>query len=165
MDTSLLYTKLDDGDRICKLCEQNVDADYHTDECPGKVLEGATYEIRIDGANCGRGCCGYTHTSVEGPALEPLYAEAATAAPDCVYPSYSARLVYEFDNPSDRINAEWKRIKGERDAKEARETAAREAKARAEAKQRARERLELERPDLTPEAYARKLTEVEAMPS
>lgn len=162
MNLDLLYTKLDDADRICKLCEQNVDDDGHLDDCPGKVLEGATYEIRIDGANCGRGCCGYTHERVSGQSLEALYDEAATAASDCAYPDYSARLVYELDDPGDKIGAAWKRIKGERAAKEAQEKAASEAAQRAEAKKRDLERLELERADLTVEAYTRRKAEIEA---
>jgi hypothetical protein len=162
MDLQLLYTKGENGARLCKLCDQDLDADWHLEECPGLVLDKMTYEIRIDGANCGRGCCGYTHESVEADTLEGAIEQVAVAAPDCVYPSYSARLIYDLPDVKDQVNKVWARIKKARNIQEAEEKARREAQARVEAKKRDLERLELERPDLTSEAYGRRKAEIEA---
>ena len=162
MDLQLLYRKLDDGDRVCKLCEQNLEDEGHLDDCPGHVLDNLIYEIRIDGANCGRGCCGYTHDSVESSTLEGAIEKAAVAAPDCAYPSYSARLIYDLPDVKERVNAVWARVKKERETKEAEEKSRREAQERAAAKKRDLERLELERVDLTEAAYVRKRAEIEA---
>jgi hypothetical protein len=162
MDLQLLYTKGENGARVCKLCDQDLDADWHLDECPGLVFDKMTYEIRIDGANCGRGCCGYTHDSVESSTLEGAIEKAAVAAPDCAYPSYSARLIYDLPDVKERVNAVWARVKKERETKEAEEKSRREAQERAAAKKRDLERLELERVDLTEAAYVRKRAEIEA---
>jgi hypothetical protein len=73
-------------------------------------------------------------------------------------------MIYDLPDVKDQVDRAWARIKKVRDTQEAEEKARREAQARAEAKKRDLERLELERPDLTHEAYARRKAEIEARP-
>lgn len=122
------------------------------------------YEIRIDGPNCNRGCCGYTNTSVEGPDLEVLYRDAVKAASDCARPTYSPRLVFELPSIDVEMRDCQARMREEEKQREEQERLQALRKKQLEAKRSARESLERERPDLTPEAYARRLAEVEAMP-
>lgn len=162
MDLSLLYTTRDDGDRICKLCEANVDSDGHLYACPGIALDKLRFSIRVQGANCGRGCCGYTNETVEADTLESAIEQAASAGSECVRPSYDAHMIYELDDVSSQVQAVQLRKRAERKAKEAAEAEARRVAELAEAKRRGLAALELERPDLTPEAYERRKAAISA---
>lgn len=169
MNTAMLYNEVHAPGavapaKICKLCDQDVDADWHLDDCPGIMIERAEFEITIDGDNCGRGCCGYTHTRVSGPNLEELYGRAWAAASDFDYPGYGLRVVFDLSDIDlkKKINEAGKGITAAREAEEAREAAEERAREMAEAKKRDLERLELERPDLTDAAYTRRKAEIEA---
>lgn len=156
IDMNMLYT---DGTK-CKLCLR-VRGD-HLESCPGIVLDGLIYEIRITGANCTRGCCGYTDTSVDGPSLEAIAERAVRAGSEAVQPCYDARAVFEIGSPTKLIAEAALRI----EEREASEKAAREAMEaeidRAASHKAALAQLEEDKSDLSVDGYARRKEAIEA---
>ena len=147
MNKGMLYNETD----CCKICERSKEDD-HAEGCPGDVIDHLVFRATFYGPLCTRSCCGSVEDFETDESLESLIATVARRVQDCV--SYTATLSYGTE--------EGQSIKAEVDAKikendEAenlrREAAAAQAKEAVRLKKLAA--LELERPDLTPEAYAR----------
>lgn len=154
MNIDLLYR---DG-RQCKLCDRS---ETHAVDCPGEILERLTYEVTYGGPNCNRSCCGYTDGASSGATLEEAVRRAAGALSETVSHSCEVRLVAEIDADINNV------VREERDrqvavlkAKEATESAERAARRKAETIAHSLTSLEMERPDLVPEAYERRKAEI-----
>lgn len=159
MNIDRLYTKeLYRGEvlKTCKLCEASLSIDEHADDCPGRVLEGLVYEIKVEGANCTRGCCGYTNTAVTGSDLASIAEDAVRAGSDAVSPSFEARAVFEMGYPKSLIEAARRRIEAQRLEAEAKKRTQQETQERLAARAAAYAQLAVDKPDLSEEGYARR---------
>lgn len=148
MDKAMLY----DCNDCCKICEQYKDAD-HKPECPGAVIDKMVFRASFYGRLCPCGCCGSVDDSETDESLESLIATVARRVSECV--SYKVTLTYGTEEGRS-IYAE---VQAQIMANDEAENRRREAAAEAAEEKRRQQRLatlELERPDLTPEAYARK---------
>lgn len=158
MDTNL-YRTSSDGIEICKLCEL-ARSDGHAKDCGGRVLDGLYYEILVEGDNCTRGCCGYTNTRVRGASLEMIVEDAVRAGSEAVSPSFGARAVCDMALPNAWLKEARERIEKRRADEEAAEKAKEAAEERKRSHAYAIEQLECDKPDLSPEGYARRRAEI-----
>lgn len=158
MNKELLY----DSNRLCKLCKADRDDQEHTDDCPGKIIEGLTFYVHYEGPNCTRGCCGRSEGEVSSEeSFEDCVAKLVPATSDAVRVYYTCRLAYEESIAiGPMVEAERLRQRAE---KEAKERAAREVQAQKDfdaEKARDFAALMAQKDDLTPEAYSRRHLEI-----
>lgn len=159
MNIDRLYTKEIYRDTVlktCKLCDASLSIDEHAEDCPGRVLEGLVYEIKVYGANCTRGCCGYTNTAVSGSDLASIVEDAVRAGSDAVSPSFEARAVFEMGHPHALIEDARRRIEDRRREAEAKKRVQQETQERLAARAAAYAQLAVDKPDLSEEGYARR---------
>lgn len=148
MDKTMLYN----SDDCCKICGRSKDDD-HEPECPGGVIDSLRIRVSYAGPNCTRGCCGYTDGCDVVDSVEEAVATAAAMVKDCH--RYSVSWAWTASDSHDLYAEVEAKIKANDEAENLRREAAAEA-AEEERRQQRLAALELERPDLTPEAYARK---------
>lgn len=143
---------------LCRMCpgsEKN-----HHEGCPATIIEGLKYEMAYYGPHCDRGCCGESEGSVMGDTLEECATKAADYMRDAVSHSCNSRLVYNlyFEDEDAIVEKAMEKIRQEEKAKQEEEEMIRKAAVKADALNR----LENMRSDLTPEAYQRRLSEINA---
>lgn len=147
----------------CKLCGAPRQPNAHEEDCPGRVLEGLSYEIKVTGDNCTRGCCGYTNTSVTGDSLASIAEEAVLAGSAAVRPSFEARAIFEMGEPTALIEEARQRIEMRQKEEKAKLLAKKEALKQAAARAAAYAQLAVDKPDLSEEGYARRLAQLVAL--
>ncbi len=150
MNKEILYN----GD-VCKLC--GFGHRDHADDCPGRMIDGATFEVTYEGPRCLRSCCGYIEGSAAGATLEECVTDAAESLTEAARHRCEARLVYVLDVPiDDLVTAKLAALHDAKVAKRKAAELAAEQTRRENERTRALAALEAERGDLTPEAYERR---------
>jgi hypothetical protein len=151
MDKSKLY----DSEGKCVMCLG--EKEDHQEDCPGQVIENLVLEVNYRGPNCSRGCCGTTQGTVNVLSIPEAVERISLCVDDVIRLTCYARYVYEL--PSHGLGEQALELRNKRHTAET-------AKSNAEAEEWARAEqlaaLERLRPDLTPEAYARRKQELEA---
>lgn len=154
MNIDKLYTN--EAIPHCKLCGAAREPDAHEKDCPGRVIEGLVYEIKVTGDNCTRGCCGSTNASVTGDSLDLIAEEAVLAGSAAIHPSFEARAVFDMGEPTALIEEARQRIEMRQKEEKAKLRAKKEALEQAAARAAAYARLAVDKPDLSEEGYARR---------
>ena len=160
-------------DGVCLLCGLLEDEDPgtgsfgHEADCPGRLLEGAQWTAHYTYGGCNCGCCRDSRGDNTRDTLEDLAAAVARDTYGKGNPSYLDLSLTPHEDWSNELTSRAIAINTERfETEEAEEAAKAQAAAAATARARqtkALAALEAERPDLTPEAYARRRAALDAL--
>lgn len=148
MNKALLY----DNDR-CRLC--GLDGRDHTDECPGRFIDAAEYEVSYSGPNLGRN--GDTEGFERADTLEDAIRAAGVSLADSVVAQFraEARVIADIEVVTAQVKLVYDTVIADRRAKDdAKKVAAQRARSLAS--------LEAMRDDLTPWAYQRRLAAIQS---
>ena len=161
IDKALLYK-----DGVCKLCD--LSGQKHTEGCPGTFIDNLEVAITYRGANCSRGCCGYSRGTATAPTLEAAIEAVARDSREADHVSCTAFYQSEFyvANLSNRVHVTKIRQVGEEIAAERSQEDLEEKESERLRKiqdgKRLHEELEAMKEDLNPVAYARRLAELDS---
>jgi hypothetical protein len=148
VNEELLY----DNDR-CRLC--GLDGRDHTDECPGRFIDAAQYEVTYSGANWGR--TGETEGYDRADTLEDAIRAAGVSLADSGVAQFraEARVIADIEVVTAQVKLVYNTVIADRRAKD-------DAKKVAAQRARSLAALEAMRADLTPWAYQRRLAAINA---